>query len=103
MIAQIWYMRPEWFRNGISYQKPDPKNLSATHIHLLDLELEGEDNALLEEVFREMQGESWSPNGQGRELIASKGLQHTSMSVGDVIVVGDAVHLVASFGFTILT
>jgi hypothetical protein len=32
-----------------------------------------------------MQGEVWSPNGEARELILSKGLEHTSMTVGDVI------------------
>lgn len=39
----------------------------------------------LEEVFYKMQGEVWSPNGEGRNLIQSLGLHHTSMSVGDVI------------------
>jgi len=32
-----------------------------------------------------MQGMNWSPYGEARELIRSKGLKHTSMSVGDVI------------------
>jgi hypothetical protein len=38
----------------------------------------------LEELFRKMQGENWSPNGEARELILEKGVQHTSMSVGDI-------------------
>jgi hypothetical protein len=38
-----------------------------------------------EEVFALMQGENWSPNGEGREHILSLGLSHTSMSVGDRI------------------
>ena len=38
-----------------------------------------------EDVFRQMQGEHWSPNGEARFGIESLGLQHTSMSVGDVI------------------
>lgn len=33
-----------------------------------------------------MQGEIWSPNGEANELIRSKGLFHTSMSVGDCAV-----------------
>ena len=40
----------------------------------------------LEDVFRHMQGEVWSPNGEARDLIRSLGLCHTSMSVGDVVV-----------------
>jgi hypothetical protein len=38
----------------------------------------------LEEVYIEMQGEKWSPNGEARELISSLGLSHTSMSTGDI-------------------
>jgi hypothetical protein len=33
-----------------------------------------------------MQGESWNSSGDTRELIASKGLPHTSMSVGDIVI-----------------
>lgn len=39
-----------------------------------------------EDVFWQMQGENWSPNGEARPLIKSLGLKHTSMSVGDVVV-----------------
>lgn len=99
MKFAIYYMRPEWFRNGISYQTPDPNNLAATHIHLKDIDVAGPQP--LENLFREMQGEVWSPNGEARDLIQSKGLQHTSMSVGDVAVnlfSGD-IYVVAQFGF----
>jgi hypothetical protein len=94
---QIWYMKPDFFRDGIcGIRLPNHKNLSDTHVMLKMLELDGG----LDAVFREMQGEVWSPNGEARELIKSKGLQHTSMSVGDVIVddVGNA-HVVLTFGF----
>jgi hypothetical protein len=91
-------MRPEWFREGnLARHKPDPRNLSATHIHLRDIELP--DDAGLERVFHEQQGEVWSPSGEARDLIRSKGLQHTSMSVGDVVVADGEVHVVASFEF----
>ena len=36
-------------------------------------------------VFAKMQGENWSPEGQAIPLIKSLGLQHTSMSVNDVL------------------
>jgi hypothetical protein len=38
----------------------------------------------LEEAFMAMQGEVWSPNGEARKLVMALGLNHTSMSVGDV-------------------
>lgn len=44
----------------------------------------------LESVYFHQQGENWSPNGEARGLIESKGLHHTSMSVGDVVFDKDA-------------
>ena len=38
-----------------------------------------------EDIFMHLQAERWSPRGEARELIRKKGLNHTSMSVGDVI------------------
>jgi hypothetical protein len=95
---EVWYMRPEFARFDMEGDCPDPRHLSKTHIHLKTLELEG-GSAQLERVFHEMQGEIWSPNGEARELIRSKGLRHTSMSIGDVIVVDGRVNMVASMGF----
>lgn len=40
----------------------------------------------IEQVFSRMQTENWSPKGEARELIASLGLVHTSMSVGDIVI-----------------
>jgi hypothetical protein len=91
---QVWYMRPEWVA-GARGENPDPANLEATHIHLRNVEA-----GSLNQVFYEMQSEVWSPNGAARDLIRDKGLVHTSMSVGDVIVDPDgAAHLVGMFGF----
>jgi hypothetical protein len=39
----------------------------------------------LEKVFYRMQGEVWSPNGEAKDLIMSLGVQHTSMSTGDIV------------------
>lgn len=41
------------------------------------------------EIFKYFQGENWSPNGEARELIKALGLKHTSMSVGDIVVIDD--------------
>jgi hypothetical protein len=105
MTLTIHYMKPEWFREGICYAKPDPANLAATHIFVTTFEApEGQplDHAL-EDAFLHFQAEVWSPNGEARALIERKGLGHTSMSVGDVVVDSNGrVHLVASFGFELL-
>jgi len=38
-----------------------------------------------DDVFKRMQGEYWSPEGEARDLIMGLDLCHTSMSVGDVV------------------
>jgi len=61
--------------------------LPVTHRFVCELDVPHREN-----VFAQMQGEVWSPNGEARELIASLGLHHTSMSIGDVVQHGDGVH-----------
>ena len=100
MKFEVWYMRPDWFREGIFGVEPDPNDLGKTHIHLKDLQVGPDDlDGQLEWVFRHMQGEVWSPNGEARPLIAGKGLTHTSMSVGDVIRTGGKTYVVKGTGF----
>ncbi len=55
----------------------------------------------LNDVYVTMQAEVWSPNGEARNLICSKGLNHTSMSVGDIIedIEEKKFYMVDSFGF----
>lgn len=53
----------------------------ATHVFVRDVEAPS-----LGPVFTQMQGESWSPNGEARLLIEHLGLSHTSMMIGDVAV-----------------
>jgi hypothetical protein len=91
---RVWYMRPEWFANGIIGRRPPSAALEATHVYLKDVEA-----ASMEQVYSLMQGEVWSPNGEAMPLIRSKGLAHTSMSVGDVIETDEGTWLCASFGF----
>jgi hypothetical protein len=103
MLYEVWYMRPEWFREGSMGEKPNAAELEKTHIQLKTIWFEDEiqDKELnnLELIFVKMQAERWSPNGEARGLIQRKGLRHTSMSVGDVIKCGDAVYLCSSVGF----
>lgn len=109
MNFTVWYMRPEHFRDGIMGHRwlsergrvPDPTNLDATHVKLGVFKATD-----LEDLFAKMQGEVWSPNGEKRDLILALGLQHTSMSVGDIAVpfgTNGEVHMVDNFGFVQIT
>jgi hypothetical protein len=105
----IYYMKPEFFRDGMMGAKwldersklPKGSTIEATHVLLREIELPVGKVPLkeLEEVYHQQQGEVWSPNGEARELIEAKGLQHTSMSMGDVIEVGGHWFIVDRFGF----
>ena len=95
MKYQVWYMKPSFLR-GIVGNSPDPNNLSATHVHLKDIEADDREDAL----YR-MRADIWSPNGEAIDLIQSKGLEHTTMTIGDVLVdESDAVYLVTAIGFS---
>ena len=54
--------------------------LRLTHAWLFEIEATS-----LDDAFRRMQGESWSPQGEAHELLDALGLHHASMSVGDVL------------------
>jgi hypothetical protein len=65
------------------YWKPycqDTNQVSRTHILVRQIEA-----GSLDDVFRIQQAHNWSPNGEQRGLIQSLGLEHTSMSVSDVV------------------
>jgi hypothetical protein len=95
MKYQVWYMTPS-FHRGIVGNSPDPNNLSATHVHLKDIEADSR-----EDVLDRMRADIWSPNGEALDLLQSKGLQHITMTIGDVLVdEGDAVYLVTAIGFS---
>lgn len=81
MKYQVWFMTSKFFRYGSFGKLPDPFNLSATHVHLRDIE-----ETSLERAWALMQGDVCSPNSEARQLIEAKGLGHMSMTLGDVIV-----------------
>lgn len=98
MKYAVFYMQPEWFRQGILGRRPNFENLSATHNFLKETMADS-----LMKLFEFMQAECWSPNGEARSLIEEKGLSHTSMSVGDVAIDENGVcHLVDSHGFRVI-
>ncbi len=100
--TRIWYMRPEFFRDatmGVDWLKkkglmPTPATLSQTHVCIGMVK-----ETYLEAVFRMMQGENWSPNGEARNYIRARGLGHTSMSVGDIVEKGGRFFIVDGTGF----
>jgi len=76
----------------VYYQRPGPDftffersdltlaGLRTTHMFLRRVKATGR-----EQVFAALQGENWSSGSEARALIEKKGLQHTSMSVNDVV------------------
>lgn len=54
-----------------------------------------------DKIYYLMQGEKWSPHGEAKTLIKKKGLEHTSMSIGDVIYFrgSNSAWIVKSIGF----
>jgi len=98
-----------WYEKGMDgLMNPDTVTLDRlleTHVVLLDMPLPLQigvpnyDLMCLEALYRQMQGENWSPNGEARELIENKGLNHTSMRVGDVIAAPIGYYVVMPDGF----
>ncbi len=91
--TRIWYWKPEYARDylmGYGWLKdqgipvPDAKTLGRTHVKLGAIK-----ESDPERVYVMMQGENWSPNVEARDLIAKRGLSHTSMSVGDILQMAD--------------
>jgi hypothetical protein len=82
MATFSYYTRSNFFRDGIKgydwlkqhNRVPKVADLDASHVYLIDVEARTP-----EHVYFKMQGESWNSSGDTRELIASKGLLHTSM------------------------
>jgi len=93
--TKIWYVKDSWAIRLIMFEKKLNKALVPT-THILLGEIAGTD---LEEIFQMLQGENWSPEGEARELIKNKELNHTSMLVGDVIQIGEVFYLVDEVGF----
>jgi hypothetical protein len=69
-----------WYATNPTFLPEVYKPITETHTLLGEVDMTD-----LDEIFYKMQGEIWSPEGEARELIIRKGLNHTSMSVGDVV------------------
>ena len=79
---QIFYARRPTFNSSGAFGTPrlTIAAVQSTHVHLCEVEADS-----LDDAWRQMQAEHWSPNGKARPLLERLDLSHTSMSVGDVI------------------
>jgi len=96
--TEIWYQRSNVFGRIGRDISIDAENLDQTHV-LLGKVCEGDKDRM----YGLLQGENWSPEGEANELIRSKGLGHTSMSMGDVIVVGNVTWVCAASGWDLVS
>ncbi len=58
---------------------PTVNDLPETHVFVRSVQA-----TCLDDVYWQLQGDNWSPNGEARPLIEQLGLGHTSLSIGDV-------------------
>ncbi len=103
--TEIWYSKKNEFRDFsggsefLNKHMPEKmpttvKDLTKTHALIGKIK---ETN--LDKIFMLMQGENWSPNGEANDLIRRSGSGHTSMSVGDIIVINGKMSMVDPSGF----
>jgi hypothetical protein len=90
--VEIWYSKTLF-----GGEEADPSDLEKTHVKLGAIKAQD-----AEDAWRKMQGEFWSPNGEARDLILGSGLCHTSMSVGDIIVIDGVKMKVSMLGFDVI-
>lgn len=98
----IWYAKPEFFSAASmgNIRDFDTANLNKTHTFLgiiggIAKELDNPEP--MDSLFRLLQAENWSPNGEARDIIKRTGASHTSMSVGDMIRIFNATSIVRPF------
>ena len=92
IFAADMLMGVDWLRKR--NMLPDPDALDRTHVKIGTLQEQDPDR-----VYHMMQGEMWSPNGEARDFISASGSSHTSMSIGDIVVIGGKVLIVDRVGF----
>jgi hypothetical protein len=80
LVVDYGFQEDEIWSN-INYNRDDV--ISQDYTHLVSFWAPRE--FTLFDIYLVMQGETWSPEGEARELILRSGLKHTSMSVGDLI------------------
>jgi hypothetical protein len=104
LIPELAYGHTQvWYRKVIpGFRTVNKFNLSDTHEYLGNINLDTSVEHPEEKAFRYLQGCNWSPRGEAVEFIKSKGL-HTSMSVGDILVIDNIqVYICKASGFEII-
>lgn len=101
--TEIWYAKDMLVNKGLDWMvahgtAPDRKDLRKTHVFLGRISKSNPN-----EVYKMMQGQFWSPDGEANMMLRRKGVGHTSMSTGDIIVVGDKAMMVDSNGWKNIT
>jgi hypothetical protein len=80
-LYTVFYMKPESFRRfNFGQEFPTRNELCLTHVQVSHVKAKD-----MEDVFCQMQSENMTSSNLVRNTIRSEGLQHTSMSVGDVV------------------
>jgi hypothetical protein len=85
----IWYMRTNMFCDVsinafLGKKSVTMATLNTSHICLGTI---GETD--INKLYMMMQGDVWSPNGEAFGFIDHLGLSHTSLSIGDVVVINN--------------
>jgi len=105
--AMVFYQKFPYGFQGRSGQAPVEGHIALpmTHTHVLDILIPYalKFDAALDAVYRKMQAEYWSLNGEAMTLLEQKLLRHTSMSPGDVIYLDGSYHLVGGQGFAAMS
>jgi hypothetical protein len=100
--TEIWYWKKDFARDAMMGAKfmtkqgvmPTPDSVPDNYTLIGKIRETNPDK-----IFHMMQGEIWSPEGQANDMIRSSGTGHTSMSVGDIIHVGNKWLMVDRYGF----
>jgi hypothetical protein len=106
----IWYSKTATFRDfslGVDFARKLGKlptginGVKRSHTILGKIKGPGGkiDNVSLETIFKTLQGEIWSPQGEARNLIKKSKTSHTSMSIGDIVQDGKRFFMVDKGGF----
>ncbi len=92
MKYQVFYSKPQYFRDLIGgsvlnsdiWNNVSRENFTNTHTHVTIIEANN-----IDDVFDFMQAINWVNSQENSNHIKSLGLNHTSMSVGDIVWVPD--------------
>lgn len=89
--TKIWYQKEFNMRHKDLYNK---ENIKKSHVCMGSIECK-----ILEDLFECLQAEMWSPNGEARQLVKSRGTDHTSLSVGDIVEIGNKFYVCEPIGW----